>query len=80
MRKYIAGAAVAAMLAGSSIAQAAPVAIEDARAGSAVSDVESLRGKNGTHLLLGLVALILLGFVLSEIMDGDDAVGLPISP
>ena len=80
MRKYILGAAAAAMVAGSSIAQAAPVAIEDARASSAVSETDGLRGKAGTHLILGVVALILLGFVLSQIMEDDDVDGLPTSP
>jgi hypothetical protein len=74
MRKFFMGAAVAAMVAGSSVAQAAPIA--DARSGSPVSEAEGLRGP---HLWLGLLAAILLGLVIWQINDngGDD---LPTSP
>ena len=82
MRKFIVGAAAAAMVAGGSMAQAAPVGIEDARAGSAVSEADDLRGKNGTHLVLGLLAAIIVGFVVWQVMQGpDDNSGLlPRSP
>lgn len=78
MRNVIMGAAAAAMLAGSSVAQAAPVAIESARASSSVSG-EELRGSNGTHLLLGALALGILIFVLFQINDNEDE-DLPTSP
>ena len=77
MRKFVMGAAAAAMIVGSSVAQAAPVA--DVRAASAVEG-ESLRGAGGTHLLLGLFAAVLLGFVLWQINDNDADDGFPVSP
>ena len=82
MRKFVVGAAAAAMVAGSSIAQAAPVApaaTGDARVASSLGDAEPLRGAGGTHLMLGLVAAILLGIVLWQINDNDDD-ELPTSP
>ena len=63
MRKFVIGAAAAAMIVGSSVAQAA-----------------SLRGAGGTHLLLGLFAAVLLGFVLWQINDNDADDGFPVSP
>lgn len=78
MRNVIMGAAAAAMLAGSSVAQAAPVAIDSARAGSSVSG-EELRGRSGTHLLLGALALGILIFILFQINDNEDE-DLPHSP
>ena len=71
MRNVIMGAAAAAMLAGSSVAQAAPVAIESPRAGTSVTG-EELRGKSGTHLLLGALALGILIFILFQINDDED--------
>lgn len=79
MRKLIVGAAAAAMVAGSSIAQAAPTSVGDARTGSPVADANGLAGVGSTHLMLGLLAAILLGFVLWQINDTDD-VDLPTSP
>ena len=79
MRKFIVGAAAAAMVAGSSIAQAAPVELGDVRTGSSVAEADELSGTGGTHLMLGLLAAILLGFVLWQINDNDD-VDLPRSP
>jgi len=77
MRKFIVGAAAAAMLAGSTAAQAAPVAIEDARTGSAVTEAESLAGAT---LWLALLAAGLLGFVLWQINDNDEEDNFPTSP
>jgi hypothetical protein len=77
MRKFIMGAAAAAMVAGSSVAQAAPIA--DVRSAPAVEG-ESLRGTGGTHLLLGLFAAVLLGFVLWQINDNDADDNFPVSP
>ena len=74
MRKLFMGAAVAAMVAGSSVAQAAPIA--DARSGSPVSEAEGLRSQ---HLWLGVLAAVLLGLVLWQIHD-DDGEDLPTSP
>jgi hypothetical protein len=78
MRKFIVGAAAAAMVAGSSVAQAAPVAapVEDVRAVSVVEG-EDLRG---SALWLGLLAAVLLGFVLWQINDNDGEDNLPTSP
>ena len=74
MRKLFMGAAVAAMVAGSSVAQAAPIA--DARSGSPVSEAEGLESQ---HLWLGLLAAVLLGLVLWQIHDNDRK-DLPTSP
>jgi hypothetical protein len=81
MRKFIVGAALAAMVAGSSVAQAAPVAIDSARTASSVGQDEQLRGKSGTHIVLGIAALAILIFILFKInkQDGDD-LHLPHSP
>lgn len=73
MRRFIVGAAAAAMVVGSSAAQAAPVAD---RVGSPVSANEDLGG-NG--LWLGLLAAGLLIFVLFQINDGEED-DLPHSP
>jgi hypothetical protein len=77
MRKFFMGAAAAAMIAGSSVAQAAPVA--DARSAAAVEG-ESFAGTRGTHLLLGLFAAVLLGLVIWQINDNDADDGFPVSP
>jgi hypothetical protein len=77
MRKFIVGAAAAAMVLGSSVAQAAPVApVEDIRATSVVQG-EDLRGST---LWLGLLAAVLLGLVLWQINDNDGEDNLPTSP
>lgn len=70
MRKLIAGTAMAAMLAGSSIAQAAPVAVEDVRADSSVSDVEQMFG--GSTLLLGLIAAAVLAVIVWQVADDGE--------
>ena len=77
MRKFMMGAAAAAMVAGSSVAQAAPVA--DVRTAPAVEG-ESLRGEGGTHLLLGLFAAALLALALWGINDNDRDDNFPASP
>lgn len=74
MRKVILGAATAAMLAGSSVAHAAPVA--NVRQASPVAKGESLRGG---ELWLAILAAALLAFILFQINDDDDDV-LPHSP
>ena len=77
MRKFIVSAAAAAMVLGSTVAQAAPVAIDNARSGSDVTG-ESL--ENSSHLWIGLLGLGLLIFVLFAINDNDGEDDLPTSP
>jgi hypothetical protein len=74
MRKFILGAATAAMLAGSTMASAAPVATP--RAGSPVAGSEDLAGGS---LWLFLLGAGLLAFILFQINDNGDDV-LPRSP
>ena len=78
MRKFIVGAAAAAMVLGSSVAQAAPVAapVDDIRAAS-VAGADDLRGST---LWLGLLAAVLLGLVIWQINDNDQEDNLPPSP
>jgi hypothetical protein len=75
MRKLFMGAAVAAMVAGSSVAQAAPIA--NARSDSPVAEADAL---GGSHLWLGLLAAGLLAFVIWQINDNDSDDGFPTSP
>lgn len=77
MGKFIVSAAAAAMVLGSTVAQAAPVAIDNARSGSDVTG-ESL--DNSAPLWLGLLGLGLLVFVLFAINDNDGEDDLPHSP
>lgn len=74
MRKVILGAAAAAMLAGSSMAQAAPAPA--ARTGAPVGVSEQLIGG---ELWLALLGAGLLVFLLFQIND-NDGVSLPTSP
>ena len=74
MRKLIMSAAAAAMVVGSSVAQAAPVA--DARAGSPVAEAEGF----SSEILLGLFAAILLTIALLGINDNDVDDNFPHSP
>jgi hypothetical protein len=74
MRKLIMSAAAAAMIVGSSVAQAAPVA--DARAGSPVAEAEGM----SSEILLGLFAAILLVIALIGINDNDVDDNFPTSP
>lgn len=76
MRKLFMGAAIAAMVAGSSVAQAAPIA--DVRSDSPVAEAEALG--SGPHLWLGLLAAVLLGVVLWQINDNDADDDFPVSP
>lgn len=78
MRKVIVGAAAAAMVMGSTVAQAAPVStpVSDARVGTAVEG-ESLAG---SALWLGLLAAVLLGVALWQINDNDADDDFPVSP
>ena len=72
MRKFIVSAAAAAMVLGSTVAQAAPVA----RSGSDVSGEEL----GSAPIWLGLLGLGLLVFVLFAINDNDGEDDLPTSP
>ena len=74
MRKFIVSAAAAAMVLGSTVAQAAPVA--NVRSGS---DVTGENLDNSAHLWLGLLGLGLLIFVLFQINDNDGEENLPFS-
>ncbi len=76
MRKLFMGAAVAAMVAGSSVAQAAP--ITDIRSGSPVAEAEELSA--GPEIWLGLLAAILLAVALIGINDNDVDDNFPTSP
>ena len=78
MRKVIVGAAAAAMVLGSTVAQAAPVSapISDARVGTTVEG-ESL---GGSTVWLGLLAAALLGLVIWQINDNDADDNFPVSP
>ena len=78
MRKFIVGAAAAAMVLGSSVAQAAPVAapVDDIRAAS-VAGADDLRGST---LWLGLLAAVLLGLVIWQINDNDADDNFPVRP
>ncbi|HWK41456.1 MAG TPA: hypothetical protein VNR60_05955 [Croceibacterium sp.] len=74
MRKLFLGAAVAAMVAGGTVAHAAPV-----RTAAPVSASEEAGG--GAPLLLGLLAAGLLVFILFQVNDQDGKdVDLPTSP
>jgi hypothetical protein len=75
MRKVFMGAAIAAMVAGSSVAQAAPIA--DVRSDSPVAEAEGLAGST---LWLALLAAGLLGLVLWQINDNDADDNFPVSP
>ena len=76
MRKFIVSAAAAAMVLGSTVAQAAPVAIDNARSGSEVVGEEL----GSPHVWIGLLGLGLLVFVLFAINDNDGEDDLPTSP
>jgi hypothetical protein len=76
MRKFIVSAAAAAMVLGSTVAQAAPVAIDNARTGSDVTGEEL----GSPTIWLGVLGLGLLVFVLFAINDNDGEDDLPTSP
>ena len=76
MRKVLMGAAAAAMVAGSSVAQAAPVA--DVRSDSPVAEAEGIAGDPA--IWLGLLDAILLALALIGINGNDNGEGLPTSP
>ena len=75
MRKFIVSAAAAAMVLGSTVAQAAPV--DNARSGSDVSG-EAL--VDSPEIWIGALGLVLLIFVLFAINDNDGEDDLPTSP
>ena len=79
MRKFIVSAAAAAMVMGSTVAQAAPVAIDNARSSSSLTG-EQIAGENSSHIWLGLLGLAALVFVLFAINDNDGEDDLPHSP
>jgi hypothetical protein len=79
MRKFIVSAAAAAMVMGGTVAQAAPVAIDNARSGSSVTG-EQIAGENSAHIWLGLLGLGVLIAVLFMINDNDGEDDLPTSP
>ena len=74
MRKVILGAAAAAMLAGSSMAQAAPVAMP--RAGSPVAEGEELGGD--PTIVIAIIAAVVLAVILA-LMNEENNENLPIS-
>jgi|GEM_PF-6060426 len=78
MRKYILGSAVAALVAGTSAAQAAPVSapVADSRSSSPVDDSEQL----GAPILIALLAAGALAVVLVGINDDNNDEDLPTSP
>ena len=78
MRKFIVSTAAAAMVLGSTVAQAAPVAIDGARTGSSLTGEEM--GGGGAHIWLGVLGLGLLVLVLFGINDNDGEDDLPHSP
>ena len=73
MRKFIFGTAAAALIAGGTVAQAAP----DARTASPAPEAEELGG--GSTALLGLLGAAVLGVILWQIHEDDDN-DLPVSP
>jgi hypothetical protein len=76
MRKVMMGAAAAAMLVASSLAQAAPVA--NARAGAPVADAEGQAlGGDLVLVVLLVAAIVAFGFAVNE---GNDGETLPRSP
>jgi hypothetical protein len=77
MRKFIVSAAAAAMVMGSTVAQAAPAAI-DARSGASITG-EAMEG-GGPEIWLGILGLGILVFILFAINDNDAEDGLPTSP
>jgi hypothetical protein len=75
MRKVMMGAAAAAMLVASSLAQAAPVA--NARAGSPVAEAEEqVAGGEWVLIALLIAGVVAFGFAVNEGNDED----LPRSP
>jgi hypothetical protein len=76
MRKVLMGAAAAAMIAGSSVAQAAPVA--DIRSPAPVAEADEVGG--GAGLWIGVLAAILLALALIAINEDDNPDGIPTSP
>lgn len=75
-RKALLGLAASSLVLGSSVAQASTVAIDDVRAPSVVSEIESLGGSSLGWILALLIAVGVIAVVGSD-DDGDTA---PISP
>lgn len=65
MRKFIIGAAAAALVASGAVAQAAPLA----RTAAPVEDSEAMAG---SPILLGLIGAVALGLIIWQINDDDD--------
>lgn len=78
MRKFIMVAAAAAMVTGSSVAQAAPIA--DVRSSSPVAGTEEIAGTPSAELLVLGLAFILLAIAIWGINDNDADDGFPTSP
>jgi ammonia channel protein AmtB len=72
MRKFIVGAAAAALVASGTVAQAAPVA-------RTAAPVEDSEGMFGTPALLGILGAIVLGLIVWQINEDNDD-DLPTSP
>ena len=72
MRKFIIGAAAAALVASGAVAQAAPMA----RTAAPVEDAEAL---SGSPVLLGVLGAVVLGLIIWQINDDNDD-DLPTSP
>ncbi len=71
MRKFIIGAAAAAVVASGAVAQAAPVA----RTAAPVGEAEAM---GGSPVLLGLLGAIALGLIVWQINEDNDD-DLPVS-
>jgi hypothetical protein len=72
MRKFIIGAAAAALVASGAVAQAAPVA----RTAAPAEDAEAMAG---SPILLGVIGAVALGLIIWQINDDNDD-DLPTSP
>ena len=71
MRKFIIGAAAAALVASGAVAQAAPVA----RTAAPAEDAEAMAG---SPILLGVIGAVALGLIVWQINEDDDE-DLPVS-
>ncbi len=72
MRKFIVGAAAAALVASGTVAQAAPVA-------RTATPVDQSEGLFGGTIFLGLLGAIVLGLIIWQISEDNDE-DLPTSP
>lgn len=65
MRKFIIGAAAAALVAGGTVAQAAPVA-------RTAAPVEKSEAMAGSPILLGVLGAVVLGLIIWQINESND--------